>query len=168
MAGYKQHVFGATLFYAAYLAVLYGLYAVDAAYAQFSSFEIVAYVLVLYGLSLIFGLWPDVDTDSVAQRLFYTTLFFADAVLLTTGHLAEAAVLGLAAILPVLSRHRGWTHSWAAVILVPLPLLILPIFLVEERSLVGLPFYGAAVAGYSSHLVLDGLLPRLWQNKSSR
>jgi membrane-bound metal-dependent hydrolase YbcI (DUF457 family) len=58
-------------------------------------------------------------------------------------------------MLPILSRHRGWTHTWWAMLLVPSPLLILPYLHVPERPLVGLPFYGAAVVGYLSHLVVD-------------
>ena len=43
-------------------------------------------------------------------------------------------------------------------LLVPAPLLALPYVLFPDRPLAGLPFYGAAVVGYFSHLVMDGLV----------
>jgi len=82
-------------------------------------------------------------------------------------HFEEAAYLGLFALLPVLSKHRGWTHTWWAMLLIPLPLLVLPLLFYAERPLAGLPFYGAAVVGYSSHLFMDGLLPRRTRRRRS-
>ncbi len=81
-------------------------------------------------------------------------------VLIATKHFEEASYLGLFAILPVLGKHRGWMHSWWAMLLVPSPLLILPYIFFPERPLSGLPFYGAAVVGYFSHLFMDGLVIR--------
>lgn len=161
MAGYKGHIAGATVFYAVYLAGLGYVFSVDAAYARFSEVELVAFPTALFGLCLMFGLWPDVDTNSVGQDLFYTIFFVADVVLIATRHFEEAAYLGLFAILPVLGKHRGWTHTWWAMLLVPSPLVILPYLFFPERPFSGLPFYGAAVVGYFSHLFMDGLvLPR--------
>lgn len=155
MAGYKGHVVGATLFGGGYLAFLGYAFTIDAAYRQFSVLERVGYPLMLLTLSLLFGLWPDVDTDSKGQDLFYTIFFVTDLFLVVTEQFRAAAYLGLVAVLIVLSRHRGWTHTWWAMLLVPSPLLILPYLHVSERPLVGLPFYGAAVVGYLSHLVVD-------------
>ncbi len=160
MAAYRRHVAGATIFFALYLAGLGALYSAGRAYAQFSPAEVVAYTLVLFGICLLFGLWPDVDTSSVSQELFYTIFLVVDAVLIFTHHFEAAAYFGLLAILPIVSKHRGWTHSWWATLLVPAPLLVVPALFFEERRFVGLPFYGAAVVGYVSHLVMDGLLLR--------
>ena len=155
MAGYKGHITGATIFGGGYLALLAYAFSVDAAYRQFSMLEQVGYPLMLLALSLLFGLWPDVDTDSKGQDLFYSIFFVADLFLVVTEQFQEAAYLGLVAVLLVLSTHRGWTHTWWAMLLVPAPLVILPYMHVPERPLVGLPFYGAAVVGYLSHLVVD-------------
>ena len=149
---------GAGVFYAMYLGVLALIYAVDAAYTQFTLVELIAYPVVLGGLCLMFGLWPDVDTNSVGQDIFYTLFFLVDVILIATRHFEEAAYLGLFAILPVLGKHRGWTHTWWAMLLIPSPLLILPYLFFPERPLWGLPFYGAAVIGYFSHLFMDGLV----------
>ena len=142
------------------MAGLFLLFSVDAAYEQFSALELVVYPISLFALCLMFGLWPDVDTNSKGQNLFYTLFFIADIVLIATKHFEEAAYLGLFALLPALGKHRGWTHTWWAMLLIPSPLVILPWVLMPERPLAGLPFYGAAVVGYFSHLVLDGVLFR--------
>ncbi len=155
MAGYKGHLAGATLFGLGYVAVLGYVFTIDAAYRQFSALEQVGYPLVLLVLALLFGLWPDVDINSKGQRIFYSIFFVTDLFLIITERFRAAAYLGLVALLPVLSKHRGWTHTWWAMLLIPSPLLILPYLHVPERPLVGLPFYGAAVMGYLSHLVMD-------------
>ncbi|MEM1271416.1 MAG: metal-dependent hydrolase, partial [Bacteroidota bacterium] len=160
MAGYRGHITGATAFFVPYLAGLLYLFSVDAAYLQFNELELIGYPLALFGLCLMFGLWPDVDTNSMGQNIFYTIFFLVDVVLIVTRNFQEAAYLGLFAILPVLGKHRGWTHQWWAMILVPSPLLILPYIFFPERPLAGLPFYGAALTGYFSHLFVDGLVVR--------
>ncbi|MGI9173710.1 MAG: metal-dependent hydrolase [Rhodothermales bacterium] len=160
MAGYRGHIMGASVFFAFYLAGLVYILSVDAAYARFETVELFAYPFALFGLCLMFGLWPDVDTNSVGQNLFYTIFFLVDVVLIATKHFEWAAYLGLFAILPVLGKHRGWTHTWWAMVLVPAPLLILPYLFFPERPLAGLPFYGAALVGYFSHLFMDGLVVR--------
>lgn len=158
MANYQGHMAGATVFFAVYMAGLLFLFSVDAAYKQFSTLELVIYPITLFGLCLMFGLWPDVDTNSKGQNLFYSIFFLVDVVLIATQRFEEAAYLGLFALLPALGKHRGWTHTWWAMVLVPLPLLVLPYLHLPERPLAGLPFYGAAVVGYFSHLFMDGLV----------
>ncbi|MFB6229868.1 MAG: metal-dependent hydrolase [Salinibacter sp.] len=155
MAGYKGHIASATLFGGAYLAFLVYLFTIDAAYQQFTVLERAGYPLALLTLALLFGLWPDVDTDSKGQEVFYSIFFAADLFLIVTEQFQAAAYLGLVAVLLVLSRHRGWTHTWWAMLLVPSPLLVLPYLHMPGHPLVGLPFYGAAVVGYLSHLVVD-------------
>ncbi|MEM0964512.1 MAG: metal-dependent hydrolase, partial [Bacteroidota bacterium] len=109
MAGYKGHLAGATVFFGVYLAGLALVYSVDQAYAQFSGLELAAYPIALFGLCLMFGLWPDVDTNSKGQNLFYSIFFVVDVVLIGAQKFEEAAYLGLFCILPALGKHRGWT-----------------------------------------------------------
>ena len=161
MAGYRGHLAGAAVFYGLYLAGLALVFSVDGAYRQLSDLEIVAYPLALFGLCLMFGLWPDVDTNSKGQSVFYSLFFVAHVALIVTGRFEEAAYLGLFCILPALGKHRGWTHTYAAMLVIPAPLLVLPALLTPDRPLAGLPFYGAAVVGYFSHLVMDGMVVRL-------
>lgn len=146
MPGYKGHLAGGAVAGAAILggAVWSGLYA--------PSFTQMA---VLGGLALLGALFPDVDTDSKGQHLFYLMLVVLDLALLWKGYFKWAAILGLAAMFPALGSHRGWTHTWWAMLLVPLPLVLLPVWLygVEPESV--LPLYLAVVTGYASHLLLD-------------
>ena len=167
MSGYKGHLAGATVFGGVYLAGLAWVFSVDEAFRQFSDIEIVAYPAVLFGLVLMFGLWPDVDTNSKGQNLFYSLFFVIDVLLIATRQFQEAAYLGLFCILPALGKHRGWTHTYWAMLLIPSPFLVMPYVLFPERPLAGLPFYLAAVVGYFSHLVMDGLvIPRPGRKKS--
>ena len=161
MSGYRGHLAGAAVFFGLYLAGLALVYSVDQAYRQFSDVELVAYPVALLGLCLMFGLWPDVDTNSKGQNLFYLLFFLVDVVLIATRRFEQAAYLGLFCILPALGKHRGWTHTYLAMLIIPSPLLVLPYLLAPERPLAGLPFYGAAVVGYFSHLVMDGMVFRL-------
>ena len=141
-------------------------------------------------VALLFGLWPDVDIKSKSQKIFYTVLFVFNAVLIFVyKSYTAAALLGLFAMLPILSRHRGWTHSRITMILLPGLFFVIPIYLeyanwsvgaVELTDLIdsllkwdrltdvlmdGLIFYLAGVVGYASHLYLDGILFRLRRAK---
>ena len=156
MPGYRRHLAGATLFAGAYLAALAALYGVDASPAGLSLPELVVYSVALFGICLMFGIWPDVDTNSLGRKVFYSLFIVVDVVLIATRQFEEAAYLGLFALLPAVSKHRGWTHTKWAMLLVPSPLLIVPGILFPDRMLSGLPFYGAAVVGYFSHLCIDG------------
>ena len=160
MAGYRGHIAGAFLFFLGYLSVLVYLYSLNAAYQQFSTLELLGYPVAMGALAIMFGLWPDVDTNSKGQDVFYAIFLVADLFLIATRNFEEAAYLGLFALLPVVSRHRGWTHSWWAMLLIPSPLLVLPYVLFPARPWSGLPFYGAALVGYFSHLLLDGIVWR--------
>ena len=168
MAGYKGHLFGAAVFGALYLGALAAAFAVDEAFRQFTEAELIAYPVALGVLCLMFGLWPDVDTNSKGQNLFYSLFFVADVVMIATEQFEWAAYLGLFAILPALGKHRGWTHSLWAMLLIPAPFLVLPLLFFPDRPLAGLPFYGAAVVGYFSHLVMDGLIVPLPGRKRRR
>lgn len=113
--------------------------------------------LVLTAVTVMAALFPDVDTDSKGQSLFYAILAAVDLGLLIRGQFKWAAVIGFAAMLPALGHHRGWTHTWWAMFLIPLPILVLPVIFWQVHPLALAPFYAAAVLGYLSHLVLDWL-----------
>lgn len=143
-------------------------------------------------VALLFGLWPDVDIKSKSQKIFYTVLFVFNAVLIFVFKFyTAAALIGLFAMLPILSRHRGWTHSRVTMILLPGLFFVIPIYFeypnwnigaVELTDLIdsllkwdkltdvlqdGLIFYLAGVVGYASHLYLDGILFRLRRVKGN-
>lgn len=139
-----------------------------------------------FTVALLFGLWPDVDITSKSQKIFYSVLFVLNAVLIFIfKSYFAAALLGLFAMLPILSKHRGWTHSRITMILLPSLFLVIPVYVeypswgigwVELPDLIdsllkwerltqvlqeGLVFYLAGLVGYASHLYLDGILFRL-------
>lgn len=142
-------------------------------------------ILACFTIALLFGLFPDVDIKSKSQKIFYSLIFVLDlSLILFFQRYLEAAILGLFAMLPILSKHRGWTHSRLTMILLPGLFLIIPLYreyfnygvglrdlpelfdaLVEHENLdetlrSGLAFYVAGLIGYASHLYLDGILFR--------
>lgn len=110
----------------------------------------------LMGFCLLGALFPDVDTDSKGQNLFYVLLILVNGVLIYYRHFKWSAWLGLCAMLPALGHHRGWTHTWWAMLIVGAPILIIPKFVLGADNLkLYLPFYIAFTVGYFSHLLLD-------------
>ncbi len=113
-------------------------------------------VSLLITVVVLFGLWPDIDTNSVGQDIFYPLFFILDAILIFAELYKEAALFGLFAMLPVMGKHRGWTHTvWAAIgvpaLIVFLPMLLFDTGYVPET----VPFAIAASVGYFGHLFLD-------------
>ena len=141
-------------------------------------------IIGCFAVAVLFGLWPDVDIKSKSQKIFYRVLFVLNVVLIVfLQKYLESALLGLFAMLPIMSRHRGWTHAKITMILLPVVFLLIPIYtgypewqsrgnLVDhfnalrdwdhlpDAILSGLPFYIASFIGYATHLHLDGILFR--------
>lgn len=150
-------------------------------------------ILACFTIALLFGLWPDVDIKSKSQKIFYSLLFILNlSLIFIFKRYLEAAILGLFAMLPILSKHRGWTHSRITMILLPCLFLVIPLYIeysdygiglkdlpelldsiVEHENLnetfrSGLIFYVAGVIGYASHLYLDGILFRSRKSKKRK
>ena len=141
-------------------------------------------IIGCFAVAVLFGLWPDVDIKSKSQKIFYTVLFGLNVVLIVfLQRYLESALLGLFAMLPIMSKHRGWTHAKITMVLLPCVFLLIPIYAGysewgegepvlnlfnalltwEKRTaavLSGLPFYVASLIGYATHLHLDGILFR--------
>lgn len=159
MAGYQGHISGAVIFFILYmLGLIFLLSSGNAVADQYLLSNDVYTVLALFALCVMFGLWPDVDTNSKGQDIFYSLFFVMDVGLIFYERFHEAAYLGLFCILPILGKHRGWTHTYWAMLLIPSPILILPYVYSPGNPWAGLPYYGAAVVGYFSHLFMDGLV----------
>lgn len=157
MSGYRGHIAGALVVGGAYVGVMdvaaHGL--LTRAGITLNDWQL---LVGLFVLAVLFGLWPDIDTNSMGQNIFFGLAFIADIVLIATGRLEAAAYLGLLAMTPIIGKHRGWTHSKLAMILVPLPIVLVPYLHNQHILWLSLVLYGAAVAGYFSHLLLDGLI----------
>ncbi len=157
MANYRGHIAGGVAVGAVYTAALSHVpverYAEVAGLLQ--DWQALAAIFVL---SMLFALFPDVDTNSKGQDIFIGTAFLVDILLILDGNLQAAAYLGFIAMLPIIGHHRGWTHRKWAMLAVPLPIILVPYLHSGDVLQISMIYYGAAVAGYFSHLLLDGLI----------
>lgn len=167
MSGYKGHIVGALAANTVYLA---GVKLLPSDLLERSNISLQDWQLIigLFVVAVLFGLFPDVDTNSVGQNLFFGIAFIAMIVLIVAGKFEPAAYLGLLAMMPIVGKHRGWTHHKLAMLLVPLPIVIIPYLSNQHIWTLGLLIYGAAVVGYFSHLLLDGLIIRSFRIGSRR
>ena len=165
MSGYRGHIVGALAVNGAYVAAvkLAPTSVLDRSGIALDDWQL---LIGLFVIAVLFGLWPDVDTNSMGQNIFFGLAFIADIILIATGKFEAAAYLGLLAMTPIVGKHRGWTHSKLAMVLVPLPILLVPFIHNQHLLPQTLLIYGAAVAGYFSHLLLDGLITRHIRFKS--
>ncbi len=130
-------------------------------------------IAACFAIGVLSGLWPDVDTKSKSQQIFYRLFLIFNVVLIYKGYYSMSAFFGLFAMLPLIGNHRGWTHSKLTMLLLPTVFLILPMVyfhrdqfdrneLLAAQNLVllkeSLPFYTASLVGYATHLHLDGIL----------
>lgn len=167
MANYKGHIVGGVICNTAYVGALLvapGDILTKTA-GLLSSWQFVA---ALYVVAMLFGLWPDVDTNSKGQNIFFGIAIILDILLILVGRYEAAAYLGLLCMTPIVGKHRGWTHSKIAMILVPLPIVLIPYLSRHEILVTALLIYGSAVAGYFSHLLFDGLIFKHFRIKGSR
>jgi membrane-bound metal-dependent hydrolase YbcI (DUF457 family) len=157
MAGYKGHIGGGIALGAVYAGALH--------FVPYERFIEMAGLLhnwqalaAVFVLSVLFALFPDIDTNSKGQDIFYALALTVNIMLIWSGNIQAAAYLGLVAMLPIVGKHRGWTHSKLAMLAIPLPILIVPYLYNEHALAASSLLYGAAVIGYFSHLLLDGLI----------
>ena len=167
MAGYEAHLAGGGLTAGGTGAVAFFMETpmremgwISARFPDFSTWitqtwEGAVYASTLVAVCLLFSIWPDVDTDSKAQRIFGQLLVLGLLALIWAERFRAASMLGFYAALPMMGRHRGWTHTWWAMAVVPAPLAMLPYFYMPGAPWIGVPYYVAATAGYTTHLFID-------------
>ena len=108
---------------------------------------------------LLFGLWPDVDTNSLGQDIFYPIFLIVAIVLLITDKPYASALVGIFSMLPTIGKHRGWTHDlWAALLIPSLFLIIVPSLSKHQWNLEFWPYAVSGTIGYLGHLLIDGEL----------
>ena len=157
MSGYKGHIAGALVLNTVYVGAV--KLAPSTVLERWDlSLQDWQLLIGLFVIAVLFGLFPDVDTNSIGENIFFGIAFVAEIILVITGKFEPAAYLGLLAMTPIVGKHRGWTHSKIAMILVPAPILLVPYLHNHHVWTLGLLVYGAAVIGYFSHLLLDGLI----------
>lgn len=166
MAGYKGHVVGGLVAGATVVGANYFINqgAIPDSAVLASDWQSILGVLLI---STLFGLWPDVDTNSKAQDIFFGLAFAFDALLIVFGYFAAAALLGFLAMTPIVGSHRGWTHSRITMLVLPSPIVIIPYLSDSPISTTGWLMYGSATLGIFSHLLLDGLIIKRIRVKSA-
>ena len=112
MASYKGHSAGGIAAAAVFLGGFHHFFSFQPDWVD---------ILVFLVTGLLGALFPDVDTNSRGQDIFYSLFFLLDFSFIALRKFEYAALLGLLVILPVLGRHRGWTHTWWAMLIVPFP-----------------------------------------------
>jgi hypothetical protein len=130
---------------------------------------------------LFFALFPDLDISSIPQRWFYRILFVGLTFLAFLGYWKLSTYAALISILPLLSKHRGWTHHPATTFIFPFFLIIFYAFVLEHyqikahtTSLIVSLFkhygwlYVAAVVGWWTHLWSDGIGMKSAQKKRKK
>ena len=157
MPGYKGHIIGAVVCNAAYVGTLASVppTILDNTHNIVSNEQL---LVGLFVIAVLFGLFPDIDTNSKGQHIFYGLAIIADILLIMDGRMVAAAFLGLLAMTPIVGKHRGWTHSKLAMLLVPSPIIVIPYLYNQAILDTALIVYGAAVTGYFSHLLFDGMI----------
>lgn len=165
MANYKGHIGGGLVFSAAYAAVL-TFVPVERFAEHAGVLQNWQAIFAVFVIGMLFALFPDVDTNSKAQDIFFGIVFPLDILLIWQGSIQAAAYLGLIAMLPIVGHHRGWTHKKWAMFVIPLPILVIPYLYNDQILPASTVYYGAAVVGYFSHLLLDGLIWRRFRIKN--
>lgn len=167
MANYKGHLVGAVIVNTAFIAGASFLpgEVLTKTSGLFSNWQFVGF---LYFVAMLFGLWPDIDTNSKGQDIFFTAGFVLNVLLIWQGYLEASAYLGLLAMTPIVGKHRGWTHSKIAMFLVPLPIVLVSFLYRDAIVPATMIIYCAAVAGYFSHLLFDGLIIKRFRIKTSK
>jgi membrane-bound metal-dependent hydrolase YbcI (DUF457 family) len=158
MSSWKGHLAGGTIA-GLVVAGAYAGFNIDISPAEIGVDNQHLFFGSLVVLSILFSLFPDIDTNSKGQDIFMGSIFVLDALLILENSYQLAAYIGLLAMLPIVGKHRGWTHNRLSMLIVPLPLLLIP-GLSGGGAIIAIPYYLASVAGYISHIWLDGLLFR--------
>ena len=130
--------------------------------------------LTLFTLTVYMALFPDLDTRSTPQKWYLRGMFATLVALLLTGRHGAFVLTALLLPLPLLHKHRGWTHWKITPWLLVLALAALQEFTYAretffyrfdpgaalERATEAWPLYLAMVSGHATHLLLDARAPR--------
>jgi hypothetical protein len=147
MPGYKGHLLGG-------LATCFLIHATSTKLFSYPDPTLKKFLFTLI-FALLGSLFPDIDTKSVGQKIFYTLLTIPLFFAILTHQWRLLTVISLISIFPVLVNHRGIIHTVWFVALVPLSV---PIFLhVSSPHIMSQIWtaYTYFVAGALSHILLD-------------
>lgn len=147
MPKYKTHLFGG--FSTFILLIFFGV--------QLGSLTQISWQQVLIGLflCLVGSLFPDIDTNSVIQKILYLSLFPAILIALFSKSWTLFFLFSTLAIAPIFTRHRGITHRAWFLLILPLVFLVVFFDCHTKISKTFLIYYLCFTAGALSHLILD-------------
>lgn len=154
MPGHKGHIVGGA---ATFVALHYAFKAI------FPVPFIPQKIATNFLLCLLGALFPDVDTKSVGQRIFYFLFAFMVIATIISQNWMVLSVISLLGPLPLLVHHRGLFHKPWFIICVPLIVPVLTTFAQQHVVTLSLETYGFFVAGALSHLILDFGLIRFFK-----
>ena len=179
MGVFREHYIGGVVSYSAFFGISMGttfvghwLFQKPIDWNSTVSIKPWWHIVACFVIAILFGLWPDVDIKSKSQSVFYRIFIVMNIFLILKGWYIESAFFGLFAMLPMIGKHRGWTHSRITMFFFSMIFVILPLYLHKEiinvehwlsptnLSLIrtSIPFYVAGLIGYATHLHLDGIL----------
>jgi len=148
MPGYRAHVVGGM---AAYGLTLYLL-------RSYCGSTLVAVEWMLFALAG--SLFPDIDTKSKGQKYLYHILLIVLIVLAIQRKFVIMGVLSIAAMIPIIARHRGIFHRWWFV--VGLPAIVALIIAISAPHYTKIILFDAVffIVGGVSHLMMDFIVDR--------
>ena len=147
MPGYKGHLVGG----AATFFVTYQVATKVFGQAPYITKQIVfALTFCLLG-----SLFPDIDTKSLGQRVFYSILAIAVFAAIALQHWALLSFLSVLGLLPLLVNHRGMIHTVWFVTAIPLATTLLISRTNPALAPAAWLAYIYFVVGALSHLFLD-------------
>ncbi len=146
MPGYKVHVGAGALFYAGALFIVSSMFVLNPSF--FTALE-------WFFCCILGALFPDVDTKSKGQIIFYELVSICLLFFLWKSEIAAFIWVSLLSMVPVLVRHRGLFHKVWFVILTPFvgSLALLFCYPVNSTLLLGYSFFFAV--GALSHIFFD-------------
>jgi len=109
---------------------------------------------------LLGSLFPDIDTKSFGQKLFYALLTIIIFATITARHWEILSIVSLLSVFPLLVNHRGIIHTIWFVTLAPLAVPLIIHYHASHFSQSAWIAYLYFVTGGLSHLLLDY---GLWQ-----
>lgn len=144
MPNYKGHLVGGLVIFIITIFLIYTRYHIS----LFTGLE--------WGLCTLLGsLFPDIDTKSKGQKLFYRVLFIFLILLTFQQKLQTAVFMCLTGFIPLLVNHRGLCHNILFILAIPTLFSgYVYLFLPQYISLIlgNLIFF---TLGAISHLCLD-------------
>jgi hypothetical protein len=106
-------------------------------------------------LTLFGSIFPDIDTKSVAQLLFYKIILIISVICVAYQQFEYLILIGPLSILPVITHHRTLTHRPLFFCTLALFCTLLFGLITQKTFFAGLPGCLYFCAGALSHILLD-------------